>query len=372
MTNNLNKHTEGYRIMKKYLTLSDGTTFEGLAFGDHNALAAGEVVFNTGMTGYQEAITDPSYTNQLLTFTYPLIGTYGIFKNQNQSSQSTCQAVLVRHLENEIGDANLSLDAWLKDLHIPGMSNLDTRALTKHIRQHGTLKAIIANEPLTVADFNTLYPTLSTELSKKPQLQHQTYLALHADYHVVVIDFGIKQGIISELLAANCDVTVLPYTTSLADIKQAHPDGILISNGPDDPSVYTDYLPLIQQLEACYPVAGICLGHQLLALANGAKTYLLPFGHRGLNHPVKLLTSNHTIMTSQNHGYAVDPASLKDTDLVVTAVEGDDHTIEGLAMQHMPVISVQFHPEANPGPLDATNFFHQFKQLMHKEVKLHA
>lgn len=358
--------------MKKYLTLSDGTVFTGTAFGDTAVLAAGEVVFNTGMTGYQEAITDPSYTNQLLTFTYPLIGTYGVCQNQNQSSQSTCQAVLVRHLENEIGDTGLNLDQWLTQLHVPGMSGLDTRALTKHIREHGTLQAVLANQPIAMTDFQQLYADLSTKLSKTPHLQHQSYLAHHASYHVVVIDFGIKQAIISELVAANCDVTVVPYTTTLKEINKLNPDGILISNGPDDPSVYADYLPLIQQLEAIYPVAGICLGHQLLALANGAKTYSLPFGHRGLNHPVKLLDSNQTIMTSQNHGYAVDPASLAGTDLVVTAIEGDDHTIEGLAHTKLPVMSVQFHPEANPGPLDGANFFTQFKQLMHKEVKLHA
>lgn len=358
--------------MKKYLTLQDGTCFEGIAFGDLTAQAAGEIVFNTGMTGYQEAITDPSYTNQLLTFTYPLIGTYGIYKNQNQSPQSTCQAVLVRHLETQIGDVDLSLSDWLKQQHVAAMSDLDTRALTKYIRDHGTLKAILSNQPIDQTNFDQLYSSMSTQLNKQPQLQHQTYTTLHADYHVVVIDFGIKQAIINELLVANCNVTVVPYTTNLIAIKHLNPDGILLSNGPDDPKVYADYLPLITQLEQLYPVAGICLGHQLLALANGATTYQLPFGHRGQNHPVKLLATGQTIMTSQNHGYAVDPDSLINTDLAVTAIEGNDHTIEGLAHLNLPVISVQFHPEANPGPLDGVNFFDQFKQLMHKEVKLHA
>lgn len=358
--------------MKKYLTLEDGTIFSGTAFGATQITAAGEIVFNTGMTGYQEAITDPSYTNQLLTFTYPLIGTYGIVKDQNQSGGSTCQAVLIRHLETEVGDANLTLNEWLKQQYVPGMCDLDTRALTKHIRQHGTLKAILSNQPVDHDEFLHMYEVLGNSISKQPTLQHESYQVDDAEFHVVVIDYGIKQAIIEELMNVGCSVTVVPYTTNLKDIEVLNPDGILLSNGPDDPNVYVDTLPLIQELEQSYPIAGICLGHQLLALANGAKTYQLPFGHRGLNHPVKLLNTNQTIMTSQNHGFAVDPNSLTDTDLVVTAVEGNDQTIEGLALQQLPAISVQFHPEANPGPLDATNFFHEFKELMHKEVKVHA
>ncbi len=358
--------------MKKYLSLSDGTVFQGIAFGDITAMASGELVFNTAMTGYQEAITDPSYTNQLLAFTFPLIGTYGISHDQNQSTQSTCQAVLVHHLENEAGNDQLSLSNWLAHQHVLGLSEFDTRNLSKHIREHGTLNAIITNQPLSPEDFSALYPVLSAKLSKKPQIQQQTYHVPHASYHVVVLNFGVKQAIISELLQANCNVTVVPYTTNVTDIKKCRPDGILISNGPDDPREYTSCIPLIQQLETIYPVAGICLGHQLLALANGASTYQLPFGHHGLNHPVNLLNTNQTIMTSQNHGYAVDPDSLDCTDLVVTAMEANDNTIEGLAMKHLPVISIQFHPEANPGPLDGSSFFTQFKQIMHSEVKEHA
>lgn len=359
-------------MMKKYLTLEDGTIFQGTGFGDLKAAAAGEVVFNTGMTGYQEAITDPSYTDQLLTFTSPLIGTYGIIESQNQSSQSTCQAVIVRHLESEIGAAGLSLNEWLTDQHIVGITEIDTRALTKHIRKYGTMGAMIANQPFTKSQFKQFFSVTKQKLSKHPKLQSQSYMAPHAAYHVVVLDFGIKQAIVSTLLKASCNVTVVPYTTNLKSIQKLNPDGILISNGPDNPNVYSDFLPLIQTLETMYPIAGICLGHQLLALANGARTYQLPFGHRGQNHPVKFIASNRTIMTSQNHGYAVDLKSLDNTGLIVTAFEGNDHTVEALAHSTWPIISVQFHPEANPGPLDGLEFFDQFKQLMHQEVKLHA
>lgn len=360
--------------MQKYLTLADGTTFTGVAFGATNALAAGEVVFNTGMTGYQEAITDPSYTNQLLTFTYPLIGTYGINLKQNQAPKASCQAVIIRHLDTEIThhDYQQSLNNFLANQQIPGIADIDTRALTKHIRVHGTMQGILSNEPITAADFPSLYKVLAKQLDKQPCLEQESYHPLHADYHVVLLDFGIKHAIIQQLLKQNCAVTVLPYQTDFATIAALDPDGIFVSNGPDDPTAYPDSLPLLQQLEHHYPMAGICLGHQLLALANGAKTYALPFGHRGQNHPVKLLASGHTIMTSQNHGYAVAADSLAGTGLKVTAIEGNDNTVEGLAHTTLPIITVQYHPEANPGPLDGQIFFHEFKQLMAKEVLQHA
>ncbi|BAP84609.1 carbamoyl-phosphate synthase small subunit [Paucilactobacillus hokkaidonensis JCM 18461] len=360
--------------MKKYITLSDGTTFTGISFGANNQCVAGELVFNTGMTGYQEAITDPSYTGQLITFTYPLIGTYGVNLMQSQATHACCQAIIVHQLENESSHHNyqLSLNKFLADQGIPGISNIDTRMLTKHIRQFGTLKAVITNQPIATQDFEHVYLALHAQIEVSNNTVAFAKNTNHK-FHVVLLDFGSKQAIVTQLQAAGCNVTVLPgQTTDLQSIKDCQPDGILLSNGPGNPTEYEANFVLINQLEQLFPLAGICLGHQLIALANGATTYKLPFGHRGLNHPVTLTETNQTIMTSQNHGYAVDKNSLSDTDLSICAIEGNDRTIEGLKHNFLPVISVQYHPEANPGPLDGQNFFTQFTQLMTKGVKQHA
>lgn len=356
--------------MKKYLYLEDGTHYTGTAFGA-NTQIAGEVVFNTSMVGYQEALTDPSYANQLLTFTYPLIGTYGINLAQNQSPSVLAQCAIVHTLENEPGPDGMTLNDFMLKYNVPGIQGVDTRALTKHIRQSHTMKAVLLNEPLA-ATFDQTYHALYAQCQKQPQLGHSTYHtnAAHAK-HVVMIDFGTKQAIINSLVESGLDVTVVPYTADLAMVQNLHPDGILLSNGPGDPADYA-VLPLIQALEHQYPTAGICLGHQILALANGAKTVPMAYGHRGINHPVHNVDSYHAIITSQNHGYMVDADSLKGTDLVVTELEGDDGTVEGLAHKWLPMFSVQYHPEANPGPHDATGFFTQFKQLMQKKVAIHA
>lgn len=358
--------------MNKYLTLEDGTVFSGIAFGDVNGLAAGEVVFNTGMTGYQEAATDPSYSNQLLTFTYPLIGTYGINTHQNQSLNISCQAFIIRHLENEIGSTGLSVDTWLNQATVPGISDLDTRQLAKHIRQHGTLRGIITNTPVLASAFEETYNQIGQIKKRLPSLRNDVYKAEHSKFKVVLLDCGTKQAIIDELLIAGCSVRVLPYTATLASITALHPDGVIVSNGPGNPADYAEVLPLLSELEQLYPTAGICLGHQLLALANGAQTYQLPFGHRGVNHPVTSSITGKTIITSQNHGFAVTKQSLEATDLKVTEVESNDGTIEALSHTKLPMISVQYHPEAHPGPHDGEDFFEQFKKLMQVKVKIHA
>lgn len=357
--------------MNKYLTLQDGTVFIGEAFGTTESQAAGEVVFNTGMTGYQEAITDPSYTNQLLTFTYPLIGTYGTDEWHNQSVAATCQSVIVRHLENEDPTEGQSISSFLKEQGIPGISEIDTRSLTKHIRTQGTMKTVLTNAPVAMTDFDTIYNQIDAIMHRTPELQDAIYNVENADFHVVVIDYGIKQAIIEQLMAHGCKVKVLPYTTDFETVNHYETDGVLISNGPDNPTDYLETLPLLKEIQAHYATAGICLGHQLLALANGATTHAMLFGHRGLNHPVEL-EDGTTILTSQNHGYAVDVDSLVETGLVVTATEENDKTVEGLRHTSLPVITVQYHPEANPGPTDAHNFFNQFNQLMLKETKVHA
>ncbi len=358
-------------FMKRYLILEDGTTFAGQAFGDLTKEVSGEVVFNTGMTGYQEAITDPSYTNQLITFTYPLIGNYGIDQNRSQSLKATCTAVIVHQLAEQSFHytSQENLDDFLKAQQIPGISGIDTRALTKHLRQHGTMTGILSNQAQVV---NFTKATQQTLTEKEPAYQTKYYSTNTTKHHVVLIDFGVKQAIINNLLAHDCSVDVVPYTSDFATIANLNPDGILLSNGPADPTDYADSLPLIQQLQTHYPLAGICLGHQLFALANGATTYQLSYGHRGLNHPVKNLITGKTIMTSQNHGYAVAADSLATTPLQVTQIEGNDGSIEGLKHETLPAISVQYHPEANPGPSDGNLFFNQFNQLMTEGVLQHA
>ncbi|WP_125703343.1 carbamoyl phosphate synthase small subunit [Lacticaseibacillus daqingensis] len=354
--------------MEKYLYLEDGTCWRGTACGAPGAVA-GELVFNTSMVGYQEALTDPSYTGQLLTFTFPIIGTYGVLPDRNQSTASGCQAVILHTLEATPGPTGVTLDAFLQARNVPGIVGVDTRALTQRIRAHSPLKALLLDAPLTAA-FAPVYARL-TAAAKEPV--RPLRLAQPGGHpHVVVVDFGAKAGIIAQLEAHGCAVSVVPPTTSLAQITALRPDGILLSNGPGDPAAMPTVLPLIRALQQRYPLVGICLGHQLLALANGARTAPLQFGHRGLNHPVTLLASGQTIMTSQNHGYTVVPASLAQTPLVVTAVEANDHTIEGLAHKTRPVFSVQYHPEAAPGPAEARPFFDQFVQLMEVRVTRHA
>ncbi|WP_179395402.1 carbamoyl phosphate synthase small subunit [Lacticaseibacillus absianus] len=356
--------------MAKFLYLEDGTQFTGTAFGAPG-VGVGELVFNTSMVGYQEALTDPSYADQLLTFTYPLIGTYGVDPRRDQGPRAVCQAAIVHTLENEPGPTGETLAQFLTTQGVPGIAGIDTRALTKHIRTCATMKALLLDAPLT-ASFDSTYAALHSQRHKWPTPVAATMKAPHATHHVVVLDFGAKAGIEAQLLAHGCDVTVVAPQCSLAAIVALQPDGLLLSNGPGDPTDYAACLPLIRALQARYPLAGICLGHQLLALANGAQTQPMKFGHRGINHPVTLLDSGRTIITSQNHGYTVMPSSLAGTDLVVTAVEGNDGTIEGLALRHLPAFSVQFHPEAQPGPEDATGFFTRFNQLMQEKVTRYA
>ncbi len=314
------------------------------------------------MVGYQETLTDPSYTNQIITFTYPLIGNYGISLHANQSPAVAASAVVMQEIATTVFhyQSVMTLDEFLKKSEVPGIAGIDTRQLTKIIRKHGTMKASLTNQPLAQSSFaksKSVDMVVKSATFTTPQDQHPD--------HVVLVDFGVKTNIVESLKNFGANVTVVTPEASFDSIAALHPDGILLSNGPGDPEDWADFLPVIRELQSHYPLFGICLGHQLLALANGARTYKMVFGHRGINHPVKNLLTNEVVITSQNHGYAVDIDSVTDTPLEVTAIEINDKTCEGLRYPGRPVFSVQYHPEAAPGPHEATRLFNQFIDLMH-------
>ncbi|WP_125762908.1 carbamoyl phosphate synthase small subunit [Companilactobacillus hulinensis] len=354
--------------MKRYLVLEDGNIYPGQAFGA-SASTIGELVFNTGMSGYQESITDQSYNGEILMFTYPLIGNYGINPDDFESNAPTVKGVVVHELARRSNNwrMNTSLDDYLKENKIPGISGIDTRAVTRHIRTKGAMKAVMVDEVTesTVSDL------------LKAQLRHdqvavsttdEAYAVPATGKKVVVVDFGLKNSIIRELNKRNCNLTVVPADTDAKTILDLDPDGVMLTNGPGDPKD-VDALEMIREVEAQVPLFGICLGHQLFALANGADTFKMKFGHRGFNHPVRELSSGRIDFTSQNHGYAVDSESLKGTNLEVTHEEINDHTVEGIRHKIYSAFSVQFHPDAAPGPHDADYIFDSFIKMMEDNAK---
>lgn len=351
---------------KRYLVLEDGTVYTGFKLGS-DALTRGEIVFNTAMTGYQETISDPSYTGQIITFTYPLIGNYGINREDFESLVPTLNGVVVKEACSTPSNfrAQKSLDEVLKTFNIPGISGVDTRSITKKIRQHGVLKAAFVDHK---NDIDTTIQTLKTiefPRTEVPTVSTKTpYVSTGFNLHVVLVDFGKKQNIVRELNARGCEVTVVPYDTSAEAILNMSPDGVMLSNGPGDPEDVHVAIEMIQGILGEIPFFGICLGHQLFALSQGATSFKMKFGHRGANHPVKDLRTGKIALTSQNHGYAIDAASIKDTDLEVTHIALNDGTVEGLRHKTAPAFSVQYHPEACPGPTDSNYLFDQFITLM--------
>ncbi|AQP52837.1 carbamoyl phosphate synthase small subunit [Vagococcus penaei] len=352
--------------MKRLLILEDGTCFEGEGFGAPG-VATGEVVFTTGMSGYQEVLTDPSFKGQLIMFTYPLIGNYGINRDDFEAMLPACTGVIVREVARLASNwrSQMTLDQFLKQKGVPGISGIDTRALTKKIREAGTLKGSIID---VVPDLAHEYDQLKATVLAKTQVQQvsttKAYTIPGKGKKVVVIDFGMKQSILRELINRQCNITVVPYNYSVEDILTLVPDGIMLSNGPGDPKDIPQVLETIKSLQTKVPIFGICLGHQLLSLANGADTYKLTFGHRGSNHPVREVATGQIFFTAQNHGYAVSEESLEETDLMLTHIEINDGTVEGVKHKKYPVFSVQFHPDAAPGPHDALAIFDEFIELM--------
>ncbi|EOC99593.1 carbamoyl phosphate synthase small subunit [Caldisalinibacter kiritimatiensis] len=347
--------------MKGYLILENGMVFNGKAFG-YIKESVGEVVFNTGMTGYQEVITDPSYYGQIVTMTYPLIGNYGINLEDMESTTPKVRGFIVKEKADYPNNwrCEMKLDAYLKQNKVVGLEGIDTRALTKVIRNHGTMRGIISLKELTKSEVQQKLQSFNNTYAVKKVTTDKVYTIEGTGKHVAVLDFGIKQNIIRSLKKRNCKITIFPAYTSYEEILKVNPDLIFLSNGPGDPKDLKEIIDTIKNLIEKKPIAGICLGHQLLALSLGGNTEKLKFGHRGCNHPVKDLNSNRVYITSQNHGYVVKDLP---EEMIKTHINLNDSTIEGMRHKTLPIYSVQFHPEASPGPMDTGYIFDEFLDL---------
>lgn len=350
--------------MKAYLCLADGTIFEGHSIGLAGE-TTGEVVFNTSMTGYQEILTDPSYAGQIITLTYPLVGNYGVNKEDAQSGGIAAKGLIIKEFCNVPSNyrSEKNLQRYLVEEQVVAIKDIDTRALTRHLRSKGTMMGLISTETDHVKlreraaelKFHNSFQLLKSVTAAK------TYPVSKGKYPIVMIDYGTKKNIIDSLVGLNCEVTVVPAETSAEEILAFKPWGVLLSNGPGDPRELDSVLPAIQKLiETKIPMMGICLGHQLLGLALGANIFKMKFGHRGGNHPVKDLATNCIHITSQNHGYAVEPQSLEGKHIEITHINLHDQTIEGIRHKEKKIFSVQFHPEAFPGPQDVSFSFDIF------------
>ena len=353
--------------MKRYLVLEDGTVYKGEAFGA-DCQTTGEVVFTTGMTGYQEAVTDQSFANQILVFTNPLIGNYGVNLDDYESLQPNCRGVVCREVAR-VSDSwrkQDTFDNFLKQMNIPGIKGIDTRALTKKLRVHGTMKGSLIDpvDDLKHA-FDQLHATVISDQVVAQVSTKRPYPNPGSKRNIVLVDFGAKHSILRELAKRDCNTIVVPYNTTAEQILALKPDGVMLSNGPGDPETCVSIIEEIKKLyNTDIPIFAICLGHQLMALANGAKTYKLKYGHRGGNHPVKDLTNNRVYISSQNHGYAVDGTSIDPKVAKEAFINVNDGTNEGLAYEGKNIFTVQFHPEACPGPLDSGYLFDRFMDMM--------
>ncbi|HWE03207.1 MAG TPA: glutamine-hydrolyzing carbamoyl-phosphate synthase small subunit [Tepidisphaeraceae bacterium] len=363
------------------LALEDGTVFTGRAFG-HSGSSEGEVVFNTSMTGYQEILTDPSYKGQIVTMTYPLIGNYGINRQDVESKQPHVAGFIIKELSPVYSNyrADMSLDEYLKQNNIIGIEGIDTRALTRKLRISGAMRGILSTDLLDDSKLvdkarhsaqmkgaDWVQSVKATGCTQWTQGQGDWSIGKveHGDgLHVVALDCGAKDNILRHLAERGVKVTVLPPETSSEEILKHHPDGLFVSNGPGDPAVLDYAVKPLQGALGRVPIFGICLGHQLLGRALGADTYKLKFGHRGGNQPVKNLDTGRVEITSQNHGFAVEQKSLEAKGGIVTHLNLNDGTVEGFRHKDLPVFCVQYHPEASPGPHDAAYLFDAFVEMM--------
>jgi carbamoyl-phosphate synthase small subunit len=372
--------------MKAVLLLEDGTVFEGTSFGARGQ-KCGEVVFNTSMTGYQEILTDPSYNEQIITMTYPLIGNYGTNKCDWESRKVFASGFIVK--ENCSYPSNWrnkdSLSDYLEANNVIGLEGIDTRKLVKHIRTEGAMKGIISSADLTINKLKKKlenYPGLVgrdivEDVTVKKQYSWNKAVidilngkeqAPEKKYKVIAFDFGIKQNILRLLCSHGCEVKVVPAATLAREVLSQKPDGVFLSNGPGDPAPVTYAIETVKKLLGKVPIFGICLGHQILSLALGGKTYKLKFGHRGANHPVKNLQNGKIEITSQNHGFCVDMDSLNNKNIELTHLNLNDNTVEGIRCKELVAFSVQYHPEASPGPHDSAYLFAEFIKSMTGDV----
>ena len=369
--------------MKAWLALENGVVMAGEAFGAQGEIA-GEVVFNTSMSGYQEIFTDPSYAGQIVTMTYPLIGNYGVNEADIESARPQVAGVIVREYSDFFSNfrSTGSLGDWLKRSGIVAIEGLDTRMLTRMIRTEGALRGVLStqdsDEASLVRKARSSPSMAGRDLATRVTCESPydwcdvdtTPFALSAlaapqrRYRVVAYDYGIKRNILRRLARYGCDVTVVPAPTPASEVLRFGPDGIFLSNGPGDPAAVKVAIGNVKELLGKKPIFGICLGHQILALALGGKTFKLKFGHRGGNHPVKNLLTGRIEITAQNHGFAVDPASLSEGEIEITHVNLNDQTNEGLRHRQIPLFSVQYHPEASPGPHDSDYLFRDFLSMM--------
>lgn len=355
-------------IKRKKLVLEDGAEYIGVGFG-YDCERVCEVVFNTSVVGYQEIISDPSYTDQAVVMTYPLIGNYGIADEDYETRVPTIGALIVREYNDLPSNFRYTktLSEVMEEYKIPGLSGIDTRKLARSIRDLGSRRGIItdADTPVKEAVEKIAATPVPHDAVSRVSCKKRWYSrTANAKYNVVAIDCGIKLNIVRSLNARGCNVTVMPYNTPADEVIKCKPDGIFLSNGPGDPEDVTPVIELVRALRGRYPIFGICLGHQIISLAAGAETYKLKFGHRGGNHPVKNLETGKIEITSQNHSYAVREESLAGTGLTVTHINILDNTVEGVRDEGGKMFSVQYHPESAPGPQDSAYLFDRFITLM--------
>jgi len=369
--------------MEAILALEDGRTFRGRGYGAPIE-RAGEVVFNTSLTGYQEILTDPSYAGQLVCLTYPHIGNYGTNSLDCESARPYAEGLIVRDLSEFASNwrSQQQVSTFLANAGVPIISDIDTRALVRHLRTHGAMRGVISvldlHEESLIAKAKASPSMVGLDLASRvttPSRYEWTEPSADvfqpeknghppARFRVLAYDYGIKHNILRKLVDVGCRVTVVPATTPASDVLAAQPDGVFLSNGPGDPEPVEYAARAVRELAGRVPIFGICLGHQIVGLALGGKTFKLKFGHHGGNHPVLNLETQQVEITAQNHGFAVDPDSLNSSEVALTHINLNDHTLEGLRHKSLPLFSVQYHPEASPGPHDSAYLFDEFVKMM--------
>ena len=374
--------------MEAILALEDGRIFRGRGYGASGE-RFGEVVFNTSLSGYQEILTDPSYAGQMVILTYPHIGNYGTNPLDSESAHPYAEGLIVRELSDLASNWRSVEDTadFLADYGLPAISDIDTRALVRHLRQHGTKRGVLStvdfDEASLVAKARAIPSMVGLDLASRVTtpwsyqwteptrdiFKEEKQLELLTRFHVVAFDFGIKQNILRRLVDVGCRVTVVPASTPAEDVLGLKPDGVFLSNGPGDPEPLVSAAETVRTLAGRVPIFGICLGHQIIGLALGGKTYKLKFGHHGGNQPVMNLETRKVEITAQNHGFAVDPDSLNASEVALTHINLNDQTLEGLRHKSLPLFSVQYHPEASPGPHDSAYLFDRFAEMMEEFKK---